>query len=74
MKTPYKIRYLIKKNYVTDEQIKVYSKENDITLSEAKIILTNQCGPTLQYWDDGIFSAVGRGKWIDVPIIIEGYE
>ena len=75
MKPRYKMRWLVKRNKVTAEQIKQYATEHNLRMMEAKKILVNEIQPVLQYWDDGGSLAVmGGGEWRDVPYIVEEHE
>ena len=75
MKPPYKMRWFVKKNKVTTEQVIKYAEENDVSMMAAKMLLTKETTPVLQYWDDGGSLAVmGGGEWKDVPYIVEEHE
>ena len=75
MKSPYKMRWLVKRNKVTAEQVKKYAEENDVSMLAAKMLLAKETTPVLQYWDDGGSLAVmGGGEWKDVPYIVEEHE
>ena len=75
MKPLYKMRWLVKRNKVTAEQVKKYAEENDVSMLAAKMLLAKETTPVLQYWDDGGSLAVmGGGEWRDVPYIVEEHE
>ena len=75
MKPRYKMRWIVKRNKVTAEQVKKYAEENDVSMLAAKMLLAKETTPVLQYWDDGGSLAVmGGGEWRDVPYIVEEHE
>ena len=75
MKPRYKMRWIVKRNKVTAEQVKKYAEENDVSMLAAKMLLAKETTPVLQYWDDGGSLAVmGGGEWKDVPYIVEEHE
>lgn len=74
MKPPYKLRWIVKKNKVTAEQVRKYAEENDVSMMAAKMLLAKETAPVLQYWDDGGSFAVMTGEWKDVPYIVEEHE
>ena len=69
------MRWIVKRNKVTAEQVKKYAEENDVSMLAAKMLLAKETTPVLQYWDDGGSLAVmGGGEWRDVPYIVEEHE
>jgi hypothetical protein len=59
-----KLRWLIRRNTVTDAQIREYARAHDLPYMESKRQLVNHTDPVLQYWD----SFEG---WQTVPTVIE---
>lgn len=58
-----KLRYITRKNQISDEDIREYVGRHETSYSVAKRMLVNSQGPTLQYFDNG--------EWHDVESVTE---
>jgi len=59
-----KLRWLIRRNTVTNAQIRDHARAHGLPMMEAKRQLVNRTDPVLQYWDSS------KG-WQTVPTVIE---
>ena len=57
------VRWLIRRNEVTAEEVREYAAANDLPLMTAKRILINESLPVLQYRNVA-------GRWLDVPTCV----
>lgn len=61
------VRWLIRRNEVTAEEVSEYASENNLPLMTAKRILVNESVPVLQYRNVA-------GRWIDVPTCVISHK
>jgi hypothetical protein len=69
-----KLRWLVKMTQPTADQVRDYSDQYDISLSEAKSSLSRHEGPVLQYWKSLSDTSNRWGSWATVPTVVETIE
>lgn len=68
MHPTFTLRWLVRKNPVTAVEVKLFQREEGVTLSEARKRLERETPQVLQqWWED----AEGRGEWRDVVLQVE---
>lgn len=64
----HRLRFLVKKNMVTAEEVRNFAFDNKIGFQEAHKFLENYKGPVLQQW---FIVPNGSGVWFDVETVVE---
>lgn len=65
-----KLRWLVRKNQVTSEEVTAYRDTKNVSMAEAKAALVNEKKPVLQQW----FSSGEQneaGHWQDIEVVVE---
>lgn len=60
-----KLRWLVRRNEVTAEEVRTYRDAQGITLAEAKAALVNEKPRVLQQWSE----FEGNGEWVNVEVV-----
>lgn len=60
-----KLRWLVRRNEVTAEEVRTYRDAQGISLAEAKAALVNEKPRVLQQWSE----FEGNGEWVNVEVV-----